>query len=74
MLCTPLYPMVLLIIIPIKNGYFIGNINPTFSDKANIIPNIFPSFSPLNDINPYFPIFSHPMETYGSSHMKYQHC
>ena len=25
--------MVLLIIIPIKNGYFIGNINPTFSDK-----------------------------------------
>ena len=34
MLCTPLYPMVLLIIIPMKNGYFIGNINPTFSDKA----------------------------------------
>ena len=33
MLCTPLYPMVLLIIIPMKNGYFIGNINPTFSDK-----------------------------------------
>ena len=32
-LCTPLYPMVLLIIIPMKNGYFIGNINPTFSDK-----------------------------------------
>ena len=31
MLCTPLYPMVLLIIIPMKNGYFIGNINPTFS-------------------------------------------
>ena len=30
MLCTPLYPMVLLIIIPMKNGYFIGN-----------IPNIF---------------------------------
>ena len=25
--------MVLLIIIPIFNGYFIGNINPTFSDK-----------------------------------------
>ena len=24
MLCTPLYPMVLLIIIPMKNGYFIG--------------------------------------------------
>ena len=33
MSCTPLYPMVLLIIIPMKNGYFIGNINPTFSDK-----------------------------------------
>ena len=26
MSCTPLYPMVLLIIIPIKNGYFIGGI------------------------------------------------
>ena len=33
MVSTPLYPMVLLIIIPMKNGYFIGNINPTFSDK-----------------------------------------
>ena len=33
MLCRPLYPMVLLIIIPMKNGYFIGKINPTFSDK-----------------------------------------
>ena len=31
MLCTPLYPMVLLIIIPFLNGYFIGKINPTFS-------------------------------------------
>jgi hypothetical protein len=30
MLCTPFYPMVLLIIIPFLNGYFIGN-----------IPNIF---------------------------------
>ena len=30
---VPLNPMVLLIIIPMKNGYFIGNINPTFSDK-----------------------------------------
>ena len=28
---TPFYPMVLLIIIPMKNGYFIGNMNPTFS-------------------------------------------
>ena len=33
MVSTPLYPMVLLIIIPFLNGYFIGNINPTFSDK-----------------------------------------
>ena len=33
MSCTPLYPMVLLIIIPFLNGYFIGNIYiyPTFS-------------------------------------------
>ena len=30
---VPLNPMVLLITIPMKNGYFIGNINPTFSDK-----------------------------------------
>ena len=29
--------MVLLIIIPMKNGYFIGNINPTFSDKPILI-------------------------------------
>ena len=28
-----LNPLVLLIIIPFLNGYFIGNINPTFSDK-----------------------------------------
>ena len=30
MLCTPLYPMVFMIIIPMTNGYFIGNINPIF--------------------------------------------
>ena len=29
--------MVLLIIIPFLNGYFIGNINPTFSDKPKYI-------------------------------------
>ena len=43
MLCTPLYPMVLLIIIPFFNGYFIGKINPTFSDKPtswNIMEHI----------------------------------
>ena len=38
MVSTPLYPMVLLIIIPFWNGYFIGNINPTFSDKAMWCP------------------------------------
>ena len=35
----PIVPNGLLIIIPMKNGYFIGNINPTFSDKP-----IFSSF------------------------------
>ena len=35
---VPLNPMVLLIIIPMKNGYFIGNINPTFSGPN---PSIF---------------------------------
>ena len=29
--------MVLLIIIPFLNGYFIGNINPTFSDKPKLL-------------------------------------
>ena len=38
---VPLNPMVLLIIIPMKNGYFIGNINPTCSDKP--ICGIYPS-------------------------------
>ena len=33
MVRKPLNPMVLLIIIPFWNGYFIGNIDPTFSDK-----------------------------------------
>ena len=36
---VPLNPLVLLIIIPFLNGYFIGNINPTFSDKP--IPPFF---------------------------------
>ena len=35
---VPLHPMVLLIIIPFLNGYFIGNINPTFSDKPIYVP------------------------------------
>ena len=37
---VPLNPMVLLIIIPMKNSYFIGNINPTFSDKPICFPKI----------------------------------
>ena len=35
MLAKPLNPMVLLIIIPFLNGYFIGKINPIFR-QANI--------------------------------------
>ena len=42
---VPLNPMVFMIIIPMKNGYFIGNINPTFSDKAI-----------LNDIDGCLPV------------------
>ena len=34
---VPLKPMVFMIIIPMKKGYFIGNINPTFSDKPILI-------------------------------------
>ena len=36
-LSLTLNPMVLLIIIPMKNGYFIGNINPTFSEKPTCV-------------------------------------
>ena len=35
---VPLNPMVLLILIPMKNCYFIGNINPTFSVTNPYIP------------------------------------
>ena len=35
MLCTPLYPMVLLIIIPFSNGYIIGNIPNIFRQTHN---------------------------------------
>ena len=34
---VPLNPMVLLIIIPMKNGYFIGNINPTFQLPTHML-------------------------------------
>ena len=43
---VPLNPMVLLIIIPFLNGYFIGNINPTFSGpnpSGSSISRAFPS-------------------------------
>ena len=43
--CVALNPMVLLIIIPFLNGYFIGNINPTFSDKVICISA--PRFLPV---------------------------
>ena len=36
MLCAPLYPMVLLIIIPFLNGYFIGNI-PYFQTNPDVL-------------------------------------
>ena len=44
---VPLNPMVLLIIIPFLNGYFIGNINPTFSG-----PNPFVNQEMLKEIEP----------------------
>ena len=37
MVSTPLYPMVLLIIIPMKNGYFIGNIPNIFRQTQILI-------------------------------------
>ena len=50
MSCTPFSPMVLLIIIPFLNGYVIGEINPTFSDKpiSSNTKSVVPlGFSPL---------------------------
>ena len=37
MSCTQKKTMVLLIIIPFLNGFFIGNSNPTFSDKPKYL-------------------------------------
>ena len=51
MSCTPLYPMVLLIIIPFLNGYFIGNINPTFSDIPTCLPYRASLASPLSCVS-----------------------
>ena len=39
------YTQWLMIIIPMKNGYFIGNINPTFSDKPISFLGEFPPAS-----------------------------
>ena len=51
---VPLNPMVLLIIIPMKNGYFIGNINPTFSDKPiSHIPTNYPINQHFCCLNPH---------------------
>ena len=51
----PLNPMVLLIIIPFLNGYFIGNINPTFSDKpiSCDLPLIFEHPSKIIQVRPW---------------------
>ena len=46
MVSTPINPMVFMIIIPFLNGYFIGNINPTFSDK----PIFLNGFALENDV------------------------
>ena len=51
---VPLNPMVLLIIIPFLNGYFIGNINPTFSDKPIFHPNTW-GITPQNSYDPRVP-------------------
>ena len=45
MLCTPLYPMVLLIIIPFLNGYFIGNIPNIFRQTHLIYHQYTPNVS-----------------------------
>ena len=70
---VPLNPMVLLIIIPMKNGYFIGNINPTFSgpnpymliekDDFSCHARCDPAdkFIPLKEL---FPAGSVPFESY----------
>ena len=48
---TPLYPMVLLIIIPYYPVFkwlaIIGKINPTFSDKAMCFSRFYPEILPL---------------------------
>ena len=43
MLCKPLNPMVLLIIIPMKNGYFIGNI-PNIFRQTHIEVHLKPTY------------------------------
>ena len=40
---VPLHPMVLLIIIPMKNGYFIGKINPIFRQTHIMIVTYLPT-------------------------------
>ena len=41
MSCTPLYPMVtVMIIIPFLNGYFIGKINPTFFRQTHLVAHL----------------------------------
>ena len=49
---VPLNPMVLLIIIPFLNGYFIGNINPTFSDKPILVAHFLGFLTDYHDYHP----------------------
>ena len=48
----PLHPMVFMIIIPMKNGYFIGNI-PNIFRQTQMLYKVF------HHISPYFTIYSH---------------
>ena len=56
MLCTPKKPMVLLIIIPMKNGYFIGNI-PNIFRQTHIMFNVVPSHRLSNTPHLQFLLF-----------------
>ena len=53
MLAKPLNLMVLLIIIPFLNGYFIGNINPTFQTNPHQSSSIFIN---LHQSSSFFPM------------------
>ena len=52
--------MVLLIIIPFLNGYFIGNINPTFSDIPLFVNDMIYAFGFSWSCKPRNPAPQHP--------------